>query len=635
MQGILIILFTLLIPAVAFTQTAITGKVTDQKQQPLPGVNVYIKGTVDGGTSDVNGTFSFVTDAAGKQTLIASMIGMESFSAEAELTGAPVIINISLKESVSELNAVEITAGSFSAGDVKKAAVLSSIDVATTAGATADIIGALQTLPGTLPSMEQSGLVVRGGDVSESKAYFDGILVNKMFTGSLPDISQRGRFSPFMFKGTSFSTGAYSAQYGDALSSVMLMESNDVEAESKTEIGIMSVGLDAARVQKFRNSSVEVKGSYYNLRPAFQVVEQNTRWTHEPESAQGSVFWKQKTGDKGMLKFYGVYENSHTGLITYNHDDILRDSDYNIRTKSLYLNTTWNQFLNDNWKVFVGAGYGDDLNNIRIDTNSICLSERSLHTRGTVTRYIGKLSDITAGFDYMMFGASEIYNSLSRDAQPQLGSVFLESNIFLGNRFTVRPGIRMQHAAESNESVLAPRISVALKLNEFSQLSAGWGQFHQLPENDYWYEKETPEMQQAVHTVLNYQYRRNNRTFRTEIYYKDYSHLALSSTTAATTVTVMRKALMSSGATANRSVTPITGFPTVTWIRNASTATIRNRPHQHSLQSTCSTQWANTSSAKSEPASAPLTHTPPAAPTTIPKAKISYPTKPATTTTSV
>jgi hypothetical protein len=42
------------------------------------------------------------------------------------------------------------------------------------AGATADIIGALQTLPGTLPSMEQSGLVVRGGDVGESKAYFFG-----------------------------------------------------------------------------------------------------------------------------------------------------------------------------------------------------------------------------------------------------------------------------------------------------------------------------------------------------------------------------------------------------------------------------------------------------------------------------
>jgi hypothetical protein len=268
-----------------------------------------------------------------------------------------------------------------------------------------------------------------------------------------------------------------------------------------------------------------VKGSYYNLQPVFNIVPQNTRWTHEPESAQGSLFYKQKTGDKGLLKVYGVYENSHTGLITYHQEDISKDAAYDIRTKSLYLNTTWNQFLTDQWKVFLGAGYGDDINNIRIDTNQIRLTDRTLHTRGTVTRYFGKLSDITAGFDYMQFDAGESFNSLSRDVQPRMSAAFAESNIFLGNRFTVRPGLRMEHVSSNNQTVLSPRISLALKLNDSSQLSAGWGQFHQMPDETYWYDSEQLQLQEAVHTVVNYQYRKNNRTFRTELYYKDYSKL--------------------------------------------------------------------------------------------------------------
>jgi hypothetical protein len=527
MQRITVTLFSILVPVVAFTQTTITGNVTDLKQQPLPGVNVYIKGTLDGATSDGNGVFHFTADASGKQILIASMIGMESFAREVDLSGTAINLSIQLRATVNQLNAVEITAGSFSAGDVNKAAVLSSLDIATTAGAAADIVGALQTLPGVMPSMEQSGLVVRGGNVSESKAYFDGILVNKMFPGSLPDISHRGRFSPFMFKGTSFSTGAYSAQYGDALSSVMLMESHDIEKESKSEVGIMSVGLDAGRVQRFDKGSVEVKGSYYNLKPIFNLLEQNTHWTHEPESVQGSVFYKQKTAENGLLKIYSVYERAHTGLITYNHNDVSRDSEYDIKTNSLYLNTTWTQFLNEKWKVFAGIGYGDDLSKIDIDSNRVRLTNRSVHSRGAVTHYFGKISDVSLGLDYMKFPTRERFNSLSREAQPQLSSSFVESNMFISNMIAVRPGIRLQHSSISNQLIIDPRFSLALKLDETSQLSAGWGIYHQLPDDKYRYDSVSLNMEQASHVVFNYQYQKNNRTFRSEIYYKDYRHLVI------------------------------------------------------------------------------------------------------------
>lgn len=527
MQSFVHILILFLVPVAAVAQTTITGKVTDPKQQPLPGVNVYIKGTIDGGTSDLNGVFAFTAETTGKQTLIASMIGMESYSREVVLEGSTLHITITLKETVSELNAVEITAGSFDAGDVKKAAVLNSIDIATTAGATADIIGALQTLPGTLPSMEESGLLVRGGEAAESKAFFDGVLVSKMFPGGVPDISQRGRFSPFLFKGTSFSTGAYSAQYGNSLSSVMQLESRDVEKKSKAEIGLMSVGADAGYTAPFKNSSLEAKLSYYNLKPVFSILEQNTRWTHEPESVQGNLFYKHQTGERGMLRIFGCYENSHTGISTYNREDFQKQTTYDIRNSSLYLNSTWSQFISERVKIYAGAGFGNDDDDIAIDKNRAHLKDRSFHGKVVTTLYYGKLSDLTVGGEYFHFGKSESYNDQSRELDRGLLAAFAETNTYIGRNFTVRPGVRFEHSKYNGESSIAPRLSAAYRLSPSSTLSAGYGLFYQLPDEEYLFADPDVTGSRAEHTVINYQYRKNKRTFRAEAYHKNYRNLVL------------------------------------------------------------------------------------------------------------
>ena len=97
------------------------------------------------------------------------------------------------------------------ASDERKTTVLKPLDIVTTAGAQGDIVGALKTLPGAQQIGESEGLFVRGGDGSETKTIIDGMMVNKPFFSSAPDIASRGRFSPFLFKGTIFSTGGYSA----------------------------------------------------------------------------------------------------------------------------------------------------------------------------------------------------------------------------------------------------------------------------------------------------------------------------------------------------------------------------------------------------------------------------------------
>ncbi|MFB0908999.1 MAG: TonB-dependent receptor plug domain-containing protein, partial [Spirosomataceae bacterium] len=81
--------------------------------------------------------------------------------------------------------------------------------------------------PGANRVGETEGLFVRGGSANETKTVIDGMIVQNPFFSNTPDVPQRGRFSPFMFKGTAFSTGGYSAQYGQALSSVLLLDTQD------------------------------------------------------------------------------------------------------------------------------------------------------------------------------------------------------------------------------------------------------------------------------------------------------------------------------------------------------------------------------------------------------------------------
>ncbi|MFX6827061.1 hypothetical protein ABTH45_19320, partial [Acinetobacter baumannii] len=91
---------------------------------------------------------------------------------------------------------------------------LKALDIATTAGANADISATIQTLPGAQRVGEQEGLFIRGGSAEEAKIIIDGTVVNNFFYSSVPGIAQRGRFSPFLFNGTVFSSGGYSAVYG-------------------------------------------------------------------------------------------------------------------------------------------------------------------------------------------------------------------------------------------------------------------------------------------------------------------------------------------------------------------------------------------------------------------------------------
>ncbi|MCT4648105.1 MAG: carboxypeptidase-like regulatory domain-containing protein, partial [Carboxylicivirga sp.] len=261
----IILLSAVLISLSAKAQKNISGHITAKDNSPLVGVNITIKDTYDGTISATNGQFELVANE--DQAIVASYIGYNTKELSVDEITAP--IHIVLKESVTSLNAVTITAGTFSAGDKKRATVLEPLDIYTTAGSLGDINGALKTLPGVQPASDDGRLLVRGGEVAETKVHVDGLLAAKPYYSKVPDLPTRGRFAPSLFSGTVFSTGGYSAEYGQALSSILILESTDVALEELTSLSLMSIGAEASKTWCKTNQSTSMGMSYTNLAPYF------------------------------------------------------------------------------------------------------------------------------------------------------------------------------------------------------------------------------------------------------------------------------------------------------------------------------------------------------------------------------
>lgn len=263
-----------------YGQILIRGKVYGEKNEALPGVNVYLKNTFDGITTDSSGYFSFSTNEKIQDTLVISYLGYANQRQKIDLSSARGIeLNFKLKEEANELNSVVITAGSFEASDEKKMVLLKPLDIVRTASSNGDLFGAIQTLPGAQRVGESEGLFVRGGGAWETKTLMDGLVVQNPFYSTVPDLAQRGRYSPFMFKGTSFSTGGYSAQYGQALSSVLSLETIDLEAKDQVEVFASFLTGSLTATKRWENTSLSVSGDYTHLGLAFELIPQNVEWT--------------------------------------------------------------------------------------------------------------------------------------------------------------------------------------------------------------------------------------------------------------------------------------------------------------------------------------------------------------------
>ncbi len=523
----IIIVFVLFLPLGFLSgQTTVSGIVTDAKKTPIEGANVYLEGTYDGASTDKDGRFTFETEETGAQTLVISMLSYEPHYEIGDVSYFK-DLKIQLAEAINSLSGVTLTAGTFEAGDNSKVSVLKPLDIVTTAGAAGDFVAALQTLPGTTTVNEDGRLFVRGGSANETQVFIDGLRVFQPFSATANNTPTRGRFSPFLFKGITFSTGGYSAEYGQALSSVLLLNTSDVPDQEKTDISIMSVGAGLGHTEIWGDQSLSLNTSYINLAPyeALLPSTNGVNWRNPYESFSGEAVFRSK-GEKSMFKLYTGFNHSNLDIEQedINYVDYVH---FQLTNNNLYFNSSYKYFFQNDWSLTSGAGIAWDTNDIGIESDKVDTKETASHIKIKARKNFSSRFDLNFGAEVFMSKYDQGYTNFegtnfNTGYDENLWAGFMESDIFLSNKFALKLGVRAEQSTLLDEFNLSPRMALAYKPGEFGQFSLAYGDFYQRPNSDIVKFENNLQFEKASHYILNYQYVGKGKTFRAEAYFKDY-----------------------------------------------------------------------------------------------------------------
>ncbi len=521
-------------------QFKISGTVLDNKDRPVRGASVYLDNTLDGATTDSMGVFHFTTTEKGNQSIVASEVSHETAGLPIVITGDISGIVLHIKANATHnLETVVITAGSFEATNDKSKTVLKPLDIVTTAGANADVVKAIEMLPGTQKSGTDNGMFVRGGDASEAAIVVDEMVVQNAFFSGPPGMTTRSRFGAFNYQGVAFSSGGYSARYGQALSSVLELNTTDLADKSNVNLGVNMAGLYASGTKKWKNSSLDFGGNYNNTAPFFGLAKTNVDFYDVPKGWGGNLRYVWKPNKKGILKVSFNNSMGASGIRIPNpfagvdpSQNILGDSSQTIRFATndqyYYTNASYKQVFKTKFSLYTAASYSLDKTDNKFGNVPIKEQDHRIQYRLEGKYFIDSRVTLMAGSDVQSFGIEKSFSSYPKQEFTEtLISGYSELEWAPNYRLAVKPGVRFEHSTLLNKDYVAPRLSMALKTSENSQASLAGGLFYQDPDNSYMIAalKQKPDMQLAAHYIINWQYSKNDRILRLEGYYKNYSEL--------------------------------------------------------------------------------------------------------------
>ncbi len=512
--------------AVAQSEIILSGRVFDAKKQAIIGASISIKDTYDGATTDIEGNFKFRTEVKGHQTLKISSIGYEPKSITIIIEAQDLTIeDIELKEQLNQLDAVVITGGSFNISESKRMMMLKPLDIVTTPGTKADIVAAIQMLPGNQKVGEKEGLFVRGGDSYEAKIFVDDVMMQTPFYSGTPDVAQRNRFSnsAFLFKGTSFSKGGYSAQYGQALSAILALQTQDSDPMPGLTVGLNLLGPSVTYSKTFGKFSVWQNTTYNNMDLFTKINPQNIKWNQTPNSLSNNFMLRYQLSQYSFLKVLGLLGINSSSISS--KEEI--PTRYDINNQNAFVSFVYQSAFGESqkWVLKLTGGYTNSIDKININAIKAKRTDGLTQAKAVISKSIGVLSSIWAGAEVQRFSYYNQYDGLSKKNDYVYQASFVEGEYYLSKKVATKIGIRQEYANSNQKNNISPRITLAYKINKTSQISGAFGYFYQLASNMYLFKDKTLDFERSMQLLVNYEYSKEGRSLRLEAFQKDYSQL--------------------------------------------------------------------------------------------------------------
>lgn len=279
-----ILLFPMLSTAQVPTQT-IRGQVTDiASGSSIPGVNVIVEDhdPVIGTTTDENGNFRLAGVPVGRQTLRFTYVGYETrFVRNIMVSSArEVVLNVTLAESVTEMEEVVIRPGMrkdqpLNTMAISSARQLSMEEASRYAGGFDDPARLASSFAGVAGNMGDNAIVIRGNAPKGVLWQMEGVEIpTPSHFANIITIGGGGisALSSQMIADSDFYTGAFPAEYGNALSGVFdlnIRNGNNQQYEHTIKAG--AIGIDLASEGPLRRAGTASYLFNYRL-SAFSLI---------------------------------------------------------------------------------------------------------------------------------------------------------------------------------------------------------------------------------------------------------------------------------------------------------------------------------------------------------------------------
>jgi hypothetical protein len=138
---------------------------------------------------------------------------------------------------------------------------------------------------------------------------------------------------------------------------------------------------------------------------------------------------------------------------------------------------------------------------------------------------------LTFGAEIHTIRLENFFNQYDLKLKDNYSAIFAETEFYASSKLAIRAGLRTEYTSVIDRFNIAPRISLAQKTGQYSQVSLAAGRFYQTPEKNYLYFNQNLDYELADHLILNYQRIKNDRTFRIEAFAKKYGQLVSEKTT--------------------------------------------------------------------------------------------------------
>lgn len=276
LKTIVLTLMLVLCATVHGANVKIHGTVTDDTGAPVEFVTVRIGGSGIGTNTGLQGEYSLTCPSAPEITVFFSCIGYREEKKVLSNPSGDVTLDMKMHLDTKMLDAVEIQ-------EIKKqTGSMTAID-ASTAKLAPDASGSgVEALLGTMAGVTQSNEMssqysVRGGSYDENSVYINGTEIYRPQLVTSGEQEGLSVINPDMVEAIGFSTGGFTAEYGDKMSSVLDIKYRQPQAfEGAASLSLMggslTLGQHAGKFSQLhglrykRNasllSSMETKGEY-------------------------------------------------------------------------------------------------------------------------------------------------------------------------------------------------------------------------------------------------------------------------------------------------------------------------------------------------------------------------------------